>query len=81
MKKAEEMRNMTQDELVSMLKTLASETLTMRFSRTTAQLDNTAQLRKNRRAYARALTILHQRKRGKDKQTASAPADSPKKEI
>ena len=75
MKRAEELRSMTQDELVSLLKTLASETLTMRFSRTTAQLENTAQLNKNRRDYARALTILHQRKLGISKTPQSAAVD------
>ena len=81
MKKAEEYRSMTQDELVAVLKTLASETLTMRFSRTTAQLDNTAQLRKNRRNYARVLTLLHQRKLGIGKHPGAAVANTPKEET
>ena len=64
MKKAEDFRAMTDDELMTTLKNLATEMMNTRFKRSTSQIDNTAQIRLHRRAYARGLTILYERKRG-----------------
>ena len=60
--KASDMRAMSQDELFAHLKSLAEQAINLRFQRASSTLDNTSQLRGLRREYARARTILHQRK-------------------
>ncbi|MBC6497630.1 MAG: 50S ribosomal protein L29 [Alphaproteobacteria bacterium GM7ARS4] len=65
--KPSDMRAMGTDELCDHLKSLAEQSINMRFQRVSSTLDNTSQLRLLRRDYARARTILHQRKTQKQK--------------
>jgi large subunit ribosomal protein L29 len=56
--KAVELREMTKDELIGKLKEIREAQFNLRFQKATGQLDNTAQLPKNRKDIARINTIL-----------------------
>jgi large subunit ribosomal protein L29 len=56
--KAGDLREMTRDELIGKLKEVQEGLFNLRFQKATGQLDNTAQLPKNRKDIARILTVL-----------------------
>jgi large subunit ribosomal protein L29 len=56
--KAGELREMTKDELIGKLDEIREGLFNLRFQKATGQMDNTAQLPKNRKDIARILTIL-----------------------
>ena len=56
--KASALREMTRDELVQKLNELREAQFNLTFQHATGQLDNTAQLPKNKEDIARILTIL-----------------------
>ncbi|MEJ5299936.1 MAG: 50S ribosomal protein L29 [Thermodesulforhabdaceae bacterium] len=57
-KHAEELRNMTREELLARLKDLKEALFSLKIQHSREQLQNTAQLKKTRREIARVLTIL-----------------------
>jgi large subunit ribosomal protein L29 len=59
--KAEELRNLTDEELVEKVAELKRKFFTVRFQVATHQQDNTAALTEAKRDIARAQTILRQR--------------------
>jgi large subunit ribosomal protein L29 len=56
--KSNALRDMTKDELVLKLNELREARFNLKFQHATGQLENTAQVPKNRREIARILTIL-----------------------
>jgi large subunit ribosomal protein L29 len=52
------LREMTRDELVLKLNEIREAQFNLKFQKATGQLDNTAQLEKNKKDVARILTIL-----------------------
>ena len=52
------LREMTKDELIQKLSEIREAQFNLKFQHATGQLDNTAQLPKNRKDIARILTIL-----------------------
>jgi large subunit ribosomal protein L29 len=56
-----ELREMTDEELVEHIKTTRRDLFGLRFQHATGELENSAGLRNSKRALARALTIAHQR--------------------
>jgi large subunit ribosomal protein L29 len=58
---ANELREMTDEELVNHIRTTRRDMFGLRFQHATGELENTAGLRNSKRALARALTIAHQR--------------------
>ncbi len=60
---AEDLRAKSIDELVKIIVDLRKEQFNARFQKAQGSLENTAQVRKNRRAIARAKTILNQKRR------------------
>jgi large subunit ribosomal protein L29 len=56
--KASALREMTKDELIQKLNEIQEAQFNLTFQHATGQLDNTAQLPKNRKDIARILTIL-----------------------
>ena len=56
--KASALREMTRDELVEKLNEIREAQFNLKFQHATGQLENTAQLPKNKRDIARILTIL-----------------------
>lgn len=65
--KASELRSLGVEELEAKAKDLRQEHLSLRFRHATAQLENTAALRKVRKAIARVMTIIQERKsKGQD---------------
>ena len=56
--KLNEMKEMTRDELVRAEAELREAQFNLKFQHATGQLENTAQLVKNRRDIARVLTVL-----------------------
>jgi large subunit ribosomal protein L29 len=56
--KANALRDMTKDELLQKLNELREAQFNLKFQHATGQLDNTAQMPKNRRDIARILTIM-----------------------
>jgi large subunit ribosomal protein L29 len=56
--KSNALRDMTKDELVQKLNELREAQFNLKFQHATGQLENTAQVPKNRREIARILTIL-----------------------
>jgi len=56
--KASALREMTRDELIQKLNEIREAQFNLSFQHATGQLDNTAQLPKNRKDIARILTIL-----------------------
>ncbi len=60
MKRAQELRGKTADELNDELMSLRKEQFNLRFQRATGQLNNTARVRTVRRDIARIKTLLQQ---------------------
>ena len=60
MKKAEDLKGKSVDELKKMLLEMRKEQFNLRFQRTSQQLENTSQLRKVRRDIARIKTFINQ---------------------
>jgi large subunit ribosomal protein L29 len=56
--KANALLDMTKDELLQKLNELREAQFNLKFQHATGQLENTAQVPKNRRSIARILTIL-----------------------
>ncbi len=56
--KTSAMREMTRDELVQKLNEIREAQFNLKFQHATGQLENTAQLPKNKKVMARILTIL-----------------------
>jgi large subunit ribosomal protein L29 len=56
-----ELREMTDEDLVEFIKTTRRDLFGLRFQHATGELENTAGLRNSKRALARAITIAHQR--------------------
>ncbi len=56
--KASALREMTKDELIEKLNEVREAQFNLTFQQATGQLDNTAQLPKNKKDIARILTIL-----------------------
>lgn len=61
--KSSALRDMTNDELLQKLAELRQALFNLNFQHVTGQLENTAQLNKNRKDIARILTILSERER------------------
>jgi large subunit ribosomal protein L29 len=59
--KPADLRDMSDNELAEHIKTARRELFGLRFQHATAELDNTAGLRRAKRELARALTIQHER--------------------
>lgn len=59
--KAEEIRDMTEDEIVERISQLQEELFRLRFRSATQQLENPALIRQLRRDLARLKTIQHER--------------------
>ncbi|HOI93614.1 MAG TPA: 50S ribosomal protein L29 [Syntrophobacter fumaroxidans] len=59
--KTNALRDMTKDELVQKLGEIRQALFNLNFQHVTGQLENTAQINKNRKDIARILTILHER--------------------
>ncbi len=62
--RAQEMRDMTREELESNLDALYQELFNLRFQAATRQLENTSRLKQVRREIARAKTVLHETRAG-----------------
>ncbi len=56
--KAKALREMTKDELIQKLSELQEGQFNLKFQHATGQLENTAQIPKNKKDVARILTIL-----------------------
>jgi large subunit ribosomal protein L29 len=61
-KKPDDLRNQTADELRDALIALKKEQFNLRFQQATGQLENTARVRVVRRDIARVITILAQKR-------------------
>ncbi len=59
----EELRSKSIDELSKLILELRKEQFNSRFQKSQGSLENTAQVRKNRREIARAKTILNEKRR------------------
>jgi large subunit ribosomal protein L29 len=62
--RAADLRDLSDAELAERAVSTRRELFGLRFQNATGELENTAGLRANRRALARALTIARERKRG-----------------
>lgn len=60
--KAQDLRELSDEELLQRVQEWKKKLLNLRFQRTTGQLTNTAEIRKAKKDIARALTILGQRR-------------------
>ena len=58
---ADELRQLTDEELVERLRELKAEKFNLRFQLATNQLDNTARIREVKREIARILTVMRER--------------------
>ena len=65
--KAEEIRQMTADQLDDQLVNLKKEQFNLRFQRASGQLENTSRVREVRRDIARIKTMQAQKRNGQDK--------------
>ena len=65
--KAEEIRQMTADQLDDQLVKLKKEQFNLRFQRASGQLENTSRVRVVRRDIARIKTVQAQKRNGQDK--------------
>jgi len=74
--KAEDLKQKTPDELRKMLLDLRKAQFNLRFQKTAGSLDNTAQIRKNRRIIARTKTFLNEKTREE-----AAPKEKVKKKT
>jgi large subunit ribosomal protein L29 len=61
MESAADFRDLTDAELGERIAAMRRELFGLRFQNATGELENTAGLRANRRALARAMTIVHER--------------------
>ena len=59
--KAKNFKDMTNEELESKLKSLKQELFNLRFQAAVGKLENTAQIKKNKKQIARMKTILTER--------------------
>jgi len=76
--KATEMRAKSADELKDMVMTLRQEQMTLRFQKSSQQLENTAKLRATRREIARAKTLIAESNKGTAApKKAAAPKATP----
>jgi len=71
---SEDLRAKSVDELVKIIVDLRKEQFNARFQRAQGALENTAQVRKNRRTIARAKTILNQKRQVEVKKTSTKKA-------
>ena len=62
--RADELREMTDQELEQKSKEFKEELFNLRFQNATAELDNPVRIREVKRIIARIKTILHERKLG-----------------
>ncbi|HEY5826854.1 MAG: 50S ribosomal protein L29 [Hyphomicrobiaceae bacterium] len=65
--KAEEIRQLTADQLDDQLVKLKKEQFNLRFQRASGQLENTSRVREVRRDIARIKTVQTQKRNGQDK--------------
>ena len=65
--KAEEIRQLTADQLDDQLVKLKKEQFNLRFQRASGQLENTSRVREVRRDIARIKTVQTQKRSGQDK--------------
>ena len=65
--KAEEIRQLTVDQLDDQLVKLKKEQFNLRFQRASGQLENTSRVREVRRDIARLKTVRVQKRSGQDK--------------
>jgi large subunit ribosomal protein L29 len=63
MKKTEDLRAKSKDQLKSQLLTLKKEAFNLRFQKASGQLENTARVRQVRRDIARIQTLLNEQAR------------------
>ncbi len=61
--KAAELRNKTDEELKMLLEELAAEHLKLRFQKATAQITDTARIRRVKQEVARIKTVMSERRR------------------
>jgi len=61
--KIAEIRNSESNELLEKVKELKSELLTLRFQKTSGQLENPTQIRQVRKDISRILTVIEENKR------------------
>jgi large subunit ribosomal protein L29 len=61
--KAEELRELTREELEARIADWKRKLLNLRFQLASGQLRNTAEIKKTKRDIARALTVLRERER------------------
>jgi len=59
--KAQDLRELTNDELIQRVQEWKRKLLNLRFQLATGQLTNTAEIKKTKKDIARALTILRER--------------------
>ncbi|MCR2033221.1 50S ribosomal protein L29 [Anaerofustis stercorihominis] len=59
--KAQDIRNMSEQELNNRLSSLKEELFNLRFQHATGQLDNPLKIREVKRDYARVKTVLRER--------------------
>jgi large subunit ribosomal protein L29 len=64
--KATELRDLDDGELVKHVTEMRKELFGLRFANATGELDNTARLGRARHDLARALTVAHERKLGRN---------------
>lgn len=72
MKKAKELRELSDEELKQKLSDLKDELFRLRFQLATGQLENPMRIREVRRDYARAKTILREREIMRERQQVNA---------
>lgn len=68
----EDLKTKTPDELVKIILDLRKAQFNARFQRSQGALENTAEIRKNRRAIARAKTLLNEKRRAGEKKKSPA---------
>ncbi|MGM0410753.1 MAG: 50S ribosomal protein L29 [Bacillota bacterium] len=66
--RADELRNLTDEELDQKLKEFKEELFNLRFQHATAQLNNPMRIKEVRRIIARIKTIMRERELGLEKQ-------------
>lgn len=67
MKKAKELRELTDEELEKELVDLKDELFRLRFQLATGQLENPLRIREVRRSFARTKTIVRERELGRER--------------
>ena len=67
MKSADELRELSLEELEKEERNLRQELFNLRFQHATHQLENTMRIRQVRRAIARVLTIMNEKKRAAER--------------